>query len=658
MTPFVSILIPCYNAQRWVGQAIESALLQTWAEKEVIVVDDGSTDRSLDIIKSFGDRIKWETGPNRGGNAARNLLLNLAQGDWLQYLDADDYLVADKVQKQAEFLATHPDVDILLGPVTMEHWREDGVEAEVNEIPPLDDMWILLARWFMPGTGSGIWRKRALIEVGNWDEKLRCCQEHELYLRLLMAGRQFKRCPHGGYVYRQWSEQTVCKRNKTATHCNRLAILRRLEIFLRERGALNSERAGAINQGRFETVRSIWPFNQRLALNTVEIIRRSQPNFWPSGDAAPPSYRLVYRLFGLSLAENLARMKRSRGFSLCFPHFSPPAPQLLPANPQPKMVSFAGRPLVSILIPCYNAEQWIKQSIDSALAQTWPEKEVIVVDDGSTDHSLEIIKKFSGRIRWETGPNRGGNVARNRLLELSRGEWLQYLDADDYLAPNKVANQILFLSSTPPTDLVFGPVTMEYVSIHEPRQAIFAIPKPHDPWILLARWYLPQTGASLWRKSAIRDVGGWKTDQPCCQEHELYLRLLMAGKRLAFCPLNGAVYRQWSELTVCKRDKSEVHRQRLQIEKRAEEFLRNRGELTGQRQQAINQARFEIARLAWLYDQVFAEQIMEIIRKTKSGFNPSGEAAPSSYRLIYRLLGFQPAERLGIWRRRLIRAPR
>jgi len=61
MTPFVSILIPCYNAQRWVGQAIESALLQTWAEKEVIVVDDGSTDRSLDIIKSFGDRIKWET---------------------------------------------------------------------------------------------------------------------------------------------------------------------------------------------------------------------------------------------------------------------------------------------------------------------------------------------------------------------------------------------------------------------------------------------------------------------------------------------------------------------------------------------------------------------------------------------------------------------
>ena len=95
------------------------------------------------------------------------------------------------------------------------------------------------------------------------------------------------------------------------------------------------------------------------------------------------------------------------------------------------------QPLVSILIPCYNAERWVGQAIESALAQTWPNKEVIVVDDGSTDGSLEVIKSFGDRIKWETGPNRGGNVARNRLLELSHGEWIQYLDADDYLLPAK-----------------------------------------------------------------------------------------------------------------------------------------------------------------------------------------------------------------------------
>src|SRR6202011_1477360 len=112
---------------------------------------------------------------------------------------------------------------------------------------------------------------------------------------------------------------------------------------------------------------------------------------------------------------------------------------------------------VSILIPCYNAERWVAQAIESALRQTWPEKEIIVVDDGSTDGSLAIIESFGDRIRWETGPNRGGNVARNRLLELAHGEWLQYLDADDYLLPMKIERQMEFIGANPAADVIFGP---------------------------------------------------------------------------------------------------------------------------------------------------------------------------------------------------------
>ena len=79
-------------------------------------------------------------------------------------------------------------------------------------------------------------------------------------------------------------------------------------------------------------------------------------------------------------------------------------------------------PLVSIIIPCYNAEKYVGEAIESALAQTYPNKEVIVIDDGSTDGSLQVIKSFGHRIRWETGPNRGGSAARNRGIELARGE--------------------------------------------------------------------------------------------------------------------------------------------------------------------------------------------------------------------------------------------
>ena len=307
---------------------------------------------------------------------------------------------------------------------------------------------------------------------------------------------------------------------------------------------------------------------------------------------------------------------------------------------------------VSILIPCYNAQQWIAGAIDSALAQTWPDKEVIVVDDGSTDGSLEIIKKFGDRIRWETGPNRGGNRARNRLLALSTGEWLQYLDADDYLLPGKVAAQMEFLQRHPDTDVVFSPVVMEYCDAKACRQEILPIPEPHDPWILLARWYLPQTGAPLWRKQAVVDIGGWKESQPCCQEHELYLRLLQAGKLFRYCPDAGAVYRQWSEETVCKRDKPEVRRRRMEILEGVEQSLRVQDALRPDRLWSVNQARFETARSEWQVNKRQALAFMNTINRSQPDFMPGGTAAPRAYTWAYRTLGFRLAETIADWRRR------
>jgi glycosyltransferase involved in cell wall biosynthesis len=310
-------------------------------------------------------------------------------------------------------------------------------------------------------------------------------------------------------------------------------------------------------------------------------------------------------------------------------------------------------PLVSILIPCFNAEAWIAQAIQSALDQSWPHKEVIVVDDGSTDGSLQIIRDFGAAIRWETGPNRGGNAARNRLCELAAGEWLQYLDADDYLQEHKIEQQLRELPATSTIDAAFSPAVMETWSAGcKIDQHLQPIPEPHDPWILLARWYLPQTGCVLWRKAAVIAVGGWKPDQPCCQEHELYVRMLMAGQKFYYCPTPGAVYRQWSEETVCKRDKPEVHRRRLEIEQRAEDWLREQGELTPARLWAINQARFETARSVWKYDREAARAIIRSIQISEPGFIPGGQAAPRGYQTAYRILGFPAAEHLASLKRK------
>src|SRR5262245_27531871 len=113
--------------------------------------------------------------------------------------------------------------------------------------------------------------------------------------------------------------------------------------------------------------------------------------------------------------------------------------------------------LVSIGIPCFNSAQWLAQAIESALAQTFPDKEVIVVDDGSKDESVHVAKQFGDRIQLIVTANRGGNHARNCALQAARGEWIQFLDADDYLEPDKITRQFAEAGDGAEVDVIYSP---------------------------------------------------------------------------------------------------------------------------------------------------------------------------------------------------------
>src|SRR4029434_2429345 len=117
--------------------------------------------------------------------------------------------------------------------------------------------------------------------------------------------------------------------------------------------------------------------------------------------------------------------------------------------------------LVSIGIPCFNAERWIFGSIESALGQTWAEKEVIVVGEGHTDESSKRVEELGERVRLIRCDHRGGNHARNEVLRNARGQWIQFLDADDFLEPDKISRQFAEGSNGVDADVLYSPYWFE-----------------------------------------------------------------------------------------------------------------------------------------------------------------------------------------------------
>src|SRR5262249_43048990 len=110
---------------------------------------------------------------------------------------------------------------------------------------------------------------------------------------------------------------------------------------------------------------------------------------------------------------------------------------------RPELLSNTVEPLVSILIPAYNAQDWIADTIRSAIAQTWTKKEIIVVVDGSTDETLRIAQRFASKtVAVVSQPNQGAAAARNKAFSICQGNFIQWLDADDLLSPNKISSQM------------------------------------------------------------------------------------------------------------------------------------------------------------------------------------------------------------------------
>lgn len=184
--PRVSVVIPAYNAERCIGEAIQSVLKQSYREWEVVVVDDGSTDRTSEVVAGFGERVRYLRQTNAGAAAARNAGIREARGELIAFLDADDVWLPDKLQLQVAYLDAHPETALVYADVQMQ--REDGrllpsYLAEKKHAGSGRIFDAVVQEYFIH-TSSTLIRRSCLEEVGGFDPALKTAEDRDLWLRL------------------------------------------------------------------------------------------------------------------------------------------------------------------------------------------------------------------------------------------------------------------------------------------------------------------------------------------------------------------------------------------------------------------------------------------------------------------------------------------
>ncbi len=204
--------------------------------------------------------------------------------------------------------------------------------------------------------------------------------------------------------------------------------------------------------------------------------------------------------------------------------------------------------LVSILIPAYNAENTLAETIESALAQTWRRTEIIVLDDGSRDRTAEVARRFEPRVKVVSMPNQGAAGARNQLFRLSKGDYIQWLDADDLLAPDKIERQLAALNGSHDKRVLLASPWAPF--FFRMRHAHFT---PDSLWQSLTAldWLLHKMGENLYTQTATwltsrelaEAAGPWDTRVLSDDDGEYFCRVLLAAGRTHFVPDAKVYYR-------------------------------------------------------------------------------------------------------------------
>jgi glycosyltransferase involved in cell wall biosynthesis len=515
--PLVSAVTIVRDGERFLGEAIDSVLGQTYRNLELVVVDDGSTDHSAEIAERFArdapDRVRLvrhADGGSHGMSAARTLGVRAAHGELIGFLDADDVWLPDKIAEQVAVLDAHPAAGMVYGRTQMWYsWDANAARSDYfydlgvapdRLYPPLRLLPRLLEnRVQSPTTCNALMRREAFEEAGGFETPFSALYEDQVFFAKLYLRS-------ATYVSsRFWARY---RRHEANEPHGRFSYAR----YYRERRAFLEWLAGHVADV---------PVDEDVAAVLTSELRRA---------------RHPYR------AALAARLR-------------PTAP---PVQPGPR----ASAATVSVIVAFRDGGSHLEQAIASVEAQEHDRFELILVDDGSTDASTGVARAAAerdpDRIRYLEHPghaNLGKSSSRNAGLRAARGDYVVFLDADDLLLPGKLAHQAAFLDADHGADTVYGrtwywdePGTAGHARERLSRLSV-RWGTTHEPPGLLVR-FLEQPGsvpclcALMARREVLLRLGGFDESLQDLYEDQTLIAKLALHCRIRVDAVPGEQYRQ------------------------------------------------------------------------------------------------------------------
>ena len=462
--PAISIIIPMYNVEKYIGECLDSILNQTFQNFEVIVIDDCSTDRSVEIVQNyaqtFGGRLKLgrtNKNSNGGGYLPRNIGLSIARGEYVFFVDSDDFILltaletlhaAAKKNKAdvvyfSEYYRLNSPNDIRKvtdgeGKTLLNKGIEDKPTLTVNAPNKILEQ-LLHARNFCNPWTKFI-RRELLINNKITFPQVFYGGDHIWSIDVYTHAKKFLRIQNPLYFYRSYSTGSVTRTKKTFeeqipfTVSAIIVWLREFQIFAGKNEILKKNPEFCYMAAEHEIK---YRFNVLTGKTKPLLEKKAYENLKNSIEKEPATALIKAILKYIDGQLRLINVKEELGRS-----------------------SADGKFAISVIIPMYNAEKYIGECLDSLISQTFQSFEVIVVDDGSKDSSNVVVasraSKFDERMTIiKLKKNSGGaGKPRNMGLEKARGEYVIFIDADDVFTETAL-EEMYFLGKQHDSDVVY-----------------------------------------------------------------------------------------------------------------------------------------------------------------------------------------------------------